>query len=82
MKMTDWRHDNYFGPNEFTNMNMTTHDMSNKEALEIVLKLAKSNTLAKHDIMYSEQEEQYKRVQQAIQTVEAYLDYDENIRED
>ena len=80
--MTDWRHDNYFGPNEFTNMNMTTHDMSNKEALEIVLKLAKSNTLAKHDIMYSEQEEQYKRVQQAIQTVEAYLDYDENIRED
>ena len=24
--MTDWRHDNYFGPNEFTNMNMTTDD--------------------------------------------------------
>ena len=53
--------------------------MTNKEAFEIVLKLAKANTLAKHDIMYSEQEEQYKRVQQAIQTVEAYLDYDENI---
>ena len=56
--------------------------MTNKEAFNMVLKLAKANTLDKHDIMYSEQEEQYKRVQQAIQIVEAYLDYDENIRED
>ena len=56
--------------------------MKTKEAFEIVLKLAKSNTLAEHDIMYSEQEEQYKRVQQAIEIVDAYLDYDENIRED
>ncbi len=56
--------------------------MSNKEALEIVLKLAKANTLAEHDIMYAQQEEQYKREQEALQTVEVYLDYDENIRED
>ncbi len=56
--------------------------MSNKEAFDIVLKLAKANTLAEYDIMYSEQEEQYKIQQEALQTVEAYLDYDENIRED
>ena len=27
--------------------------MTNKEAFEIVLKLAKANTLAEHDIMYA-----------------------------
>ena len=31
--------------------------MSNKEAFDIVLKLAKANTLAEHDIMYAQQEE-------------------------
>jgi len=75
--MTDWRHDNYFGPNEFTNM-----IMSNKEAFEIVLKLAKANTLAEHDIMYAQQEAQASLERQAIEIVEAYMDYDENIRED
>ena len=70
--MTDWRHDNYFGPNEFTNMNMTTHDMSNKEAFETVLKLAKANTLAEHDIMYAEQEAQASLERQAIEIVEDY----------
>ena len=47
--------------------------MSNKEAFDIVLKLAKANTLAEHDIMYFEQAHQYKREQEAVQTVEAYL---------
>ena len=56
--------------------------MTNKQAFEIVLNLAQQNALAEHDIMYSEQEEQYKVQQEALQTVEAYLDYDENIRED
>ena len=65
--MTDWRHDNYFGPNEFTN-----HDMKTKEAFEIVLKLAKANTLAEHDIMYAEQEAQASLERQAIEIVEDY----------
>ena len=65
--MTDWRHDNYFGPNEFTN-----HDMKTKEAFEIVLKLAKANTLAEHDIMYAEQEEQHNREQEALAIAEDY----------
>tara|TARA_B100000131_G_C18118797_1_gene612126 strand:+ start:2241 stop:2426 length:186 start_codon:yes stop_codon:yes gene_type:complete len=61
--------------------------MSNKEAFKIVLKLAKANTLTEHDIMYSEQEAQASLERQAIETVErflflAYIDYDENIRED
>ncbi len=74
--MTDWRHDNYFGPNEFTN-----HDMSNKEAFEIVLKLAKANTLAEHDIMYAQQEAQASLEKQAIEIVEDYrqdLIFEEN----
>ena len=56
--------------------------MTNKEAFQIVLKLAKANTLTEHDIMYSEQEAQASLARQAIEIVEAYLDYDENIRED
>jgi len=56
--------------------------MSNKEAFEIVLKLAKANTLAEHDIMYAQQEAQASLERQAIEIVEAHLDYDENIRED
>ena len=56
--------------------------MTNKEAFDIVLKLAKANTLAEHDIMYAQQEAQASLEQQAIQIVQAYMDYDENIRED
>ena len=56
--------------------------MTNKEAFEIVLKLAKANTLAEHDIMYAQQEAQASLERQAIEIVEAYFDYDENIRED
>ena len=56
--------------------------MTNKAAFKIVLKLAKANTLTEHDIMYSEQEAQASLERQAIEIVEAYLDYDENIRED
>ncbi len=77
--MTDWRHDNYFGPNEFTNI--ITHDMSNKEAFDIVLKLAKANTLAEHDIMYAQQEAQASLERQAIEIVEDYrqdLIFEEN----
>ena len=56
--------------------------MTNREAFEIVLKLAKANTLAEHDIMYAQQEAQASLERQAIEIVEAYIDYDENIRED
>ncbi len=56
--------------------------MTNKEAFEIVLKLAKANTIAEHDIMYAQQEAQASLEKQAIEIVEAHLDYDENIRED
>jgi len=56
--------------------------MTNKEAFDIVLKLAKANTLAEHDIMYAEQEAQASLERQAIEIAEAYIDYDENIRED
>ena len=44
--------------------------MTTKEAFEIVLKLAKANTLAEHDIMYAEQEEQHNREQQALAIAE------------
>ena len=64
--------------------------MTDKEALEIVLKLAKANTLAEHDIMYAQQEAQADLERQAIETVEAlfYHEVDKayarsrNIRED
>ena len=46
--------------------------MKTKEAFEIVLKLAKANTLAEHDIMYAEQLKQYKREQEALAEVEDY----------
>jgi len=45
--------------------------MTNKEAFEIVLKLAKANTLAEHDIMYAQQEAQASLERQAIEIVEA-----------
>ena len=44
--------------------------MTTKEAFEIVLKLAKANTLAEHDIMYAEQEEQHNREQEALAIAE------------
>ncbi len=56
--------------------------MTNKQAFEIVLNLARNNTIAESDIMYQEQEQQYAKENEAVQIVEAYLDYDENIRED
>tara|TARA_Y100001963_G_scaffold72036_1_gene100127 strand:+ start:822 stop:995 length:174 start_codon:yes stop_codon:yes gene_type:complete len=46
--------------------------MTSKEAFEIVLKLAKANTLAEHDVMYSEQEEQYNKEQEALAIAEDY----------
>ena len=46
--------------------------VSNKEAFEIVLKLAKANTLAEHDIMYAQQEAQASLERQAIEIVEDY----------
>ena len=46
--------------------------MTNKEAFEIVLKLAKANTLAEHDIMYAQQEAQASLERQAIEIVEDY----------
>ena len=48
--------------------------MTNKEAFEIVLKLAKANTLAEHDIMYAQQEAQADLERQAIEIVEDYCD--------
>ncbi len=55
--------------------------MSNKEAFDIVLKLAKANTLAEHDIMYAQQEAQASLERQAIEIVEDYrqdLIFEEN----
>jgi hypothetical protein len=55
--------------------------MTNKEAFEIVLKLAKANTLAEHDIMYAQQEAQASLEKQAIEIVEDYrqdLIFEEN----
>ena len=46
--------------------------MTNKEALEIVLKLANANTLTEHDIMYSEQQQQYDGEQEALSQMEDY----------
>ena len=46
--------------------------MTNKEAFKIVLKLAKANTLAEHDIMYAQQEAQASLEKQAIEIVEDY----------
>ena len=55
--------------------------MKTKEAFEIVLKLAKANTLAEHDIMYAQQEAQASLERQAIEIVEDYrqdLIFEEN----
>ena len=55
--------------------------MTTKEAFEIVLKLAKANTLAEHDIMYAQQEAQASLERQAIEIVEDYcqdLIFEEN----
>ena len=46
--------------------------MTNKEGFKIVLKLAKANTLAEHDIMYAEQEEQHNREQDALAIAQDY----------
>lgn len=56
--------------------------MSNKEAFDIVLKMAKDRDMTGYDMMYDGMEAEVKREREAIETVEAYLDYDENIRED
>ena len=52
--------------------------MSNKEAFDIVLKMAKDRDMTG----YEWPEAEVKREREAIETVEAYLDYDENIKED
>jgi hypothetical protein len=55
--------------------------MTNREAFDIVLKLAKANTLAEHDIMYAQQEAQASLERQAIEIVEDYrqdLIFEEN----
>ncbi len=55
--------------------------MTNREAFDIVLKLAKANTLAEHDIMYAQQEAQASLEKQAIEIVEDYrqdLIFEEN----
>ena len=57
--------------------------MKTKEAFEIVLKLAKAKSAYKFGD--AEQEAQYKREQEAVQTVQLWLDFIEgnkNIRED
>tara|TARA_Y100000588_G_scaffold276647_1_gene293055 strand:+ start:176 stop:337 length:162 start_codon:yes stop_codon:yes gene_type:complete len=46
--------------------------MKTKEAFDIVLKLAKANTLAEHDIMYLEQLKQYNREQEALAIAQDY----------
>lgn len=51
--------------------------MTNKQALEIVLEAAEHSA----DIL-APQNDRKKKILAAIQTVEAYLDYDDNIRED
>ena len=59
--------------------------MTNKQALEIVLKFAKfGDEVAQVKGLYGKRMTDKERDEstQAIQTVEAYMDYDENIRED
>ena len=48
--------------------------MSNKEAFDIVLKMAKDRDMTG----YEWREAEVKREREAIETVEAYLDYDLN----
>ena len=52
--------------------------VQNKEAFDIVLKMAKDRDMTG----YEWPEAEVKREREAIETVEAYLDYNENIRED
>ena len=48
--------------------------MSNKEALEIVLKMAKDRDMTGYDMMYDGMEAEVKREREAIEIVEAFLD--------
>ena len=45
--------------------------MTNREALEIVLKLAEANSLDQNDIMYAAQVKQYDREQEALMRIKA-----------
>ncbi len=46
--------------------------MSNKEALEIVLKMAKDRNMTGYDIMYDGQEAEVKREQEALNQMKDY----------
>ena len=48
--------------------------MTNKEAFDIVLKMAKDRDMTGYDIMYDGQEAEVKREREAIEIVEAFLD--------
>ena len=47
--------------------------MSNKEALEIVLKMAKDRDMTGYDIMYDGQEAEVEREREALDHVEDYI---------
>ena len=46
--------------------------MTNKEAFDIVLKMAKDRNMTGYDIMYEEQEAEVKREQEALNQMEDY----------
>ena len=48
--------------------------MTNKEAMDIVLKMAKDRDMTGYDMMYDGQEAEAKREREAIEIVEAFLD--------
>ena len=48
--------------------------MTNKEAFDIVLKMAKDRDMTGYDMMYDGQEAEAKREREAIEIVEAFLD--------
>ena len=68
----------YLYDSDITDRNLYWNIMTTKESFEIVLKLAKANTLAEHDIMYLEQLKQYNREQEALAIAEDY--YNDLIR--
>ena len=55
--------------------------MTNKEAFDIVLKMAKDRDMTGYDIMYDGQKAEVKREREAIETVEAYLKKDRKIND-
>jgi hypothetical protein len=53
-------------------MNRRIKNMTNKEAMDIVLKMAKDRDMTGYDIMYDGQEAEVKREREALDQMEDY----------